>query len=411
MVEQLQVAVGLKETVQRWCWSQPQHQQQHQQQPLIHTASLHPACKEELGGAPGLTFLQQLLQLKSFEAAAPIPAQLFLEESGDAQEGRVAASTDDAALIFSPYPYSSLNSSRRGLQSNGALSGGPAGALPQGPPPAGCSVQASSDTSFCCLPEAQAGVCTPQTAAAATTQHGLPRRALLSFGSPVQQEVLEGPQCASGSEEKAAAKLLESAAPSIEDAVSAAASAAAAPPEAQEQHGGPQLQLAAQVLKHPRLAAAKLNKDKGVKRRPDQQGPLQGTSRGASLVLAAAPAPGVAALQVVGGPVARAEGPPQKRQAVGRRRGETAAATRSNSSSSSSSSRGKAGGGGPPSRAASAAARGFSAGGPQYSSCRLSHSAKATSPPTQKQQRQQEQAYPQQQQQQATGGLQAWHQP
>ncbi|CDJ35918.1 uncharacterized protein EMH_0002160 [Eimeria mitis] len=207
----------------------------------------------------------------------------------------------------------------------------------------------------CCPPDAPAAVCARGTAAGMVMQQqeDLSHRVALAVGGPVQQG-------------------------------GAATSAGAA-----EQHRNSQPQRQSQMLRQQKpAAAAKTNKEKGIKRRPEQQGPLHGASRAISGASAAAASPAAQGppLHVVGGPVARADGPPQKRQAVGRRRGETAAGVRSSSSNSSSnSSRGKAAGGGGPHKS-SVAARGSSAGGPQSSSCRPSTTAKASPPQPMQQQ-------------------------
>ncbi|CDI74425.1 hypothetical protein, conserved [Eimeria praecox] len=371
MVEQLQVALGLQEAVRRWCWSQP---------PQPTDTASHPAGIEQFGEA-GLSFLQQLLLLGSLEGAEapPIPSHLFLEEVGDRHDGRSSIPPDDAALLPTPHSCGGLTSHRHrsGLESS-AFNGA---ALQDARTPGVHSPQASSHVS--CYPDesrAPAFARSSEAAAAATPQ-GLPHGEDLGFADPVQQQGLQDlstglaePQAVSCSE-SIPSKYLERAAQS-RDVVSPPAAGALG---AEEQPKNPQQQRRSQLVRQPKHAAAKTNKEKGIKRRPEQQGHLQVAPRGLSVASPAASSPEASGppLQVVGGPVARAEGPPQKRQAVGRRRGETAVGARSSSSSnlSSSSSRGKAAGGRLPTKMPTVA-RCSSAGVPQGSGCRLSPSAK-----------------------------------
>ncbi|CDJ51730.1 hypothetical protein, conserved [Eimeria brunetti] len=358
MVEQLQVALGLKEAVRRWCQCQP------------------PQCSKQKAGGFAVTFLQQLLLLGSLEGAEapPLPPRLLLDEGGDVpQERKTSFPAEEAALLFTPHSRNASNprssSCLHKVLQLGVVGSGQVG----------CHVRS-------CPAVAQAAISSDSTTEPTVVpqRQGMPLRQSLAYGGPVQQEGLNagaagtaGHQLVSSSD-KTTAESLESSSPSP-GVISASAAVAGA--EAMEQQRGLQNQRQPQLRQQRPGAVGKPSKEKGTKRRPEQRVPLQGALRTTSLssVVAAPTAALGPLLQIVGGPVARAEGPPQKRQAVARSRGDTEAGVRS----SSSSSRSKPIGGGATYKTAPAA-RGCSAGRRQGSSCRLSPNAKV-SPPTPKQ--------------------------
>ncbi|CDJ58749.1 hypothetical protein, conserved [Eimeria maxima] len=370
MVEQLQVALGLKEAVSRWCCppSSPQ------------------LVSSEEGREGGIVFLQQLLLLQQLDGsqAPPIPPQLLREEAAEAPKSCTSPHTDSVALLINPYSCSSLNSRINGVHSGASIQqeGAPGVSesprAPDGPPAGRRSLQQSSNMSYC--------YAASERHAAFFTSPTLSCRGPLSFGGPEQREEEgmqataegeppEGPQFVAHSDMNAAAMFPDNAGPLLADATSAAVSGAVSAEvqkqrgQQQQQRGQQQQQRGQQQQQRPRLSqvvqqqkaaaaatAAKVTKEKGIKRRPEQQG----APRGTSLVAAAAVSPATGPpLQVIGGPVPRGEGPPQKRQAVGKRRGETGAGVRS----SSNNSRSKTGGGGFPTKTAAAAASRVSSAG------------------------------------------------
>lgn len=368
MCDQLQVAVGLREAVRRWCLPVTNV-------PATCSGAHAASCCDKQAGAPGVRFLDQLLLLRPLCAAeAPPGAEVspgnaqYSSCQGITGEASTPNSCSGASTFRSTLGDSTFFGRSRNDERDYSLEGDHLPFHMHGP----CSDISTSGSRT--LPPAEAPQWPPKA-------EGVPvaRQAKPSASVPHVQQILptDGPYVPKHdvcTEEKTLGR--PSALPTLEKrqerriaaAASAgqasAATAAAGSTTAERPRRQQHQQQHVQMLWQLRSCATSSLAAKGLKRRPEplvgpQLLPRGGIQNGPAVAM---PSPG-------GSCSTRAEGPPQKRQAVARRRGDAAPVTRSTSCSSGSSA--KTSVPGERSRRDAAAGRGYTAGEGQSTSCRL----------------------------------------
>ncbi|OEH77969.1 hypothetical protein cyc_04287 [Cyclospora cayetanensis] len=308
MAEQLQVALGLKNSVKSWCFSSSPHE-----------ALLTTQVKDV--GEPGLHFLDQLLLLGSIKKAeaAPIPMHLLLEEAAGDQDWRSLSAAGDAALTPSSCSGGTTFRSSRGSYS-----------------------RSNNTTQEKSLPVAYSeysrGCCSASTAAAQTSEDACHSSTIDTEASACQQgqasvavspptsmsvenlddssreafivQECEKPLLPLSTAEQIQARCITPTAP-------VDSGAAAGPPSAGGQQKQDKHRLPSNVIRRTRQCKAAPLVAKTMKRRTAPQGAFLGTSRegkGATAEVSAS-APMAKNSTSVRQSV-RSEGPPQKRQAI-----------------------------------------------------------------------------------------------
>ncbi|XP_026193851.1 uncharacterized protein LOC34620837 [Cyclospora cayetanensis] len=308
MAEQLQVALGLKNSVKSWCFSSSPHE-----------ALLTTQVKDV--GEPGLHFLDQLLLLGSIKKAeaAPIPMHLLLEEAAGDQDWRSLSAAGDAALTPSSCSGGTTFRSSRGSYS-----------------------RSNNTTQEKSLPVAYSeysrGCCSASTAAAQTSKDACHSSTIDTEASACQQgqasvavspptsmsvenlddssrEAFIVQECEKPLLPLSTAKQIQ--ARCITPTAPVDSGAAAGPPSAGGQQKQDKHRLPSNVIRRTRQCKAAPLVAKTMKRRTAPQGAFLGTSRegkGATAEVSAS-APMAKNSTSVRQSV-RSEGPPQKRQAI-----------------------------------------------------------------------------------------------